>query len=272
MPATTQATHNGITITFTEEDHSYVDDRGEVYTSATTFLKRFFEPFDADKTAARMESQGRGDAEKLKAKWAAKGAVACDYGTRVHETAEAILLGSPVPHQPRNEKERAAFSLVRDFCHTSILANFEVVACELLVFSPDRLIAGTLDLLLRTPDHARYIICDWKSNEKIATQGFQGRKALYPIDHMQDCDFTKYTLQLNTYETLLLEEGHFGDDRPIPQIDKRLFWVKPDGSMVQPIAIDRIEGATDACLDKHRQESRSDEPDCGQKTGGRCTS
>lgn len=207
MPATSTAKFNNLTLTFTEADHKYIDDRGFEYTSVTTFLKRFFEPFNPDAVAARMAEQGKGDADELKAQWKAKGEAACDYGTRVHETAEAALRNEPPPHTPRTEKEKQAFRAVWEYSKKKILPHGKIIGPELMVFNPDWGLAGTIDLPVKLED-GTVMLLDWKTNESIPRTGFNDRKALDPVQHLQDCAWTKYCLQLNVYQQLLVSAGY----------------------------------------------------------------
>jgi ATP-dependent exoDNAse (exonuclease V) beta subunit len=203
MPADSQSTHLGTTVTFRDEGHTYRDDRGTPYVSVTTLLHRYAQPFDAPATAARMEAQGKGRAADLLASWDANRDEACDYGTRCHETAEAILQGLPLPHEPRDEKERTAFASIWEFCQDTILPAFDVIACELLVFHPDWYVAGTIDLPLREKETGTVWLADWKTNRQIRREGFKGSTMLWPVSHLPDCELSRYSLQLSTYEWIL---------------------------------------------------------------------
>jgi ATP-dependent exoDNAse (exonuclease V) beta subunit len=229
MPSSTSATHNSRTLTFTEAGHTYLDDRGLPYTSVTTLIHRYAQPFDAPAQAARMEAQGKGTAADLLAAWDAKRDASCDYGTRVHETAEAILQGLPPPHAPTSEKESAAFANVWDFINDKILPSFEVVGCEIMVFHPFWLIAGTIDLALRDKDGTIWI-CDWKTNAEIRAEGFRGQTMLSPVAHLPDCELSKYALQLATYQRILTEAEYLPRDTRFKRV---LFHISESG--VEPI-------------------------------------
>jgi hypothetical protein len=224
MPATTTAKFNDTTITFTEEGHTYRDDRGRNYQSVTTLLKNYFPVFDAQAAAARMQDQGRGDAAAFIEQWDAKREASCRYGTRVHETAEAALRGLPPPHRPESEKERSAFRAVWDYCVNSILPHGKVIGPELLVFHPHWLIAGTIDLHVRLPNGEVWLL-DWKTNATIDRVGFSGRTGLGPLEHLPDCNFSKYALQLCIYQQILINAGYL----PRSTVFRRaLLWLDPE--------------------------------------------
>jgi len=45
------------------------------------------------------------------------------------------------------------------------------------------------------------VMVDWKTNESINLAGYG--KMLEPFDHLEDCNFTHYVLQLNLYRQIL---------------------------------------------------------------------
>ena len=95
MPNSTKAKHPSgkVEITFTEDDHSYVDDFGIDYTSGTTLVKSAFEEFDAKKAAAIKSAKTGIPADQYIAEWKAAGERAAMEGTRAHENCERQILG-----------------------------------------------------------------------------------------------------------------------------------------------------------------------------------
>lgn len=261
MPATSQAEHNGRTVTFRESNHSYTDDRGHIYVSVTTLLKDFFEQFDANKNASRMESEGKGEASVLKKQWKQKCEAACRYGTRVHETAEAILAGEKPPHEPESEKERAAFRAVWHYCQDHFLndPDVKILGSEIMVASQKHYIAGTIDLAIKRGG-AVYLF-DWKTNEKIDGEGFRGAKAKHPISHLSDCNLTKYSLQLNVYEHILRAEEYITPDTVVK---KALLLVR--GGEVEPIVIPDLPTETRDVVDGGLDREFAYPPDGGEFT------
>ena len=244
MPATSTVTRKGTTLTFTESDHKYEDDRGQTYTSVTTFLHNFFEEFDEQATAARMEAQGKGVAPELIAAWHKNRDEACDYGTRTHETAEAALRGEAPPHQPRDERERLAFRAVWNYCKQKILPRGKVIGPELMVFAEHLGLAGTIDLPVKLPD-GTVCLLDWKTNKSIDREGFNGKMALGPISHLPDCNFIKYALQLNIYQQILLHAGYL----PWGTNFKRgLLWIVPGEDRVEFIPVPDLTAEALSCI------------------------
>ena len=68
-------------------------------------------------------------------------------------------------------------------------------------------IAGQIDLLVKKGN--KIIIGDWKTNKKIETKSFfdnkskSSAKMKYPLNHLDDCNYNHYTLQLSTYAWMI---------------------------------------------------------------------
>jgi len=249
MPATTKTTHRGHTITFTEADHTYIDDQGHHYTSVTTVAGRYLPMFDAPATAARMESQGRGNAADLQAQWKATADAACAFGTRCHAVAEDTLLARPQRNTPTTDRERSAFRAVWQFCTERLMVPaVQILGVEEVVFSPALYIAGTIDLLANI--NGTPWVLDWKTNEAIPREGFRGEMALPPVSDMPACAWTKYIIQLGLYERILREQGHV---HPLSQIRRGLLWVHdaPAGWTVDILEIPSATLATANILLDH---------------------
>jgi hypothetical protein len=218
MPATSTANHpSGASITFTESDHSYIDNLGHRYTSGTAVVKRCFAPFNAVEVSAAMARRDGTDAAEIRAAWKAKGAAACRLGTRVHEVCEDALLGRPPRNQPESERERLLMNA--GWAHAkAMLDDFDVLAVELIIFSPQWYVAGTVDILLRHKRSGTLFVADWKTNEKLRTEGYKGALGTGAAAALPDCEMSKYSLQLSIYEQVLRHEGYIAADAPVQRL------------------------------------------------------
>ena len=219
MPGTSRAKHpKGYVIDFFEDTHKYVstiDGQDISYISGTTFLHKFFRPFDADGEIARRCAAKEGcTVEEIKAKWAAAGREASTLGTKVHECCEDIELGKletelrNTPNNPKEEKMMAnAVKMAKRF-----YAGLDIIGVEKIVFSPSLKIAGTIDLIGRSKKDGTYVIIDHKTNKSIDLEDKWNKFALHPISHLHDMNSVVYGLQLNLYEYLLKREGYVPKD------------------------------------------------------------
>ena len=192
----------GIEITFSANDHRYTDDRGFTYDSVTRVVSDLFPPFDATGISERKAAREGVNAESLREEWKAKGDAACVFGTRVHETAEDSLLSRAPRHKPNNPRERAAFKLAWD-AGQMILSRSASVHPEAIIFDPESLTAGTVDLLATRRDSTGLVLGDWKTCVHIDSENKYGGRALAPFEHLHDCHLVRYGLQLGIYEYIL---------------------------------------------------------------------
>lgn len=215
MPQTTHTPHpkdSNLILTFTEEDHKYVDTLGRVYTSGTAMVHSQFEQFDAAAAAKRVAAKQGTTPEAVIAKWNTKRDYACNYGTRCHELAESYLTSqqSGEFHQAQDERELVSFETIR-LATRELAARFDLIACEKVLFSPDIKLAGTADLLMRARD-GTVLLLDWKTNEasKMSDDYFRMGRDL--CAQVPDNALSHYALQLSIYECMLRSEGHVEPD------------------------------------------------------------
>ena len=200
-------------ITFTEKDHSYVDEYGVSYTSVTTLVHNGFEKFDACVVAHRKSQKPGVPPEQYIKSWAENRDRAATDGTRMHENCEHQILGEfDKMHSPVDENERAEFRAAWMEVEKIRSAGFMYLEPEKLVFSPRFRVAGSIDLLCCKTDK-KFLLLDWKRVKKISRAGFQGKTGIeFPTRQLQDCNFIHYSLQLSIYEQILKMENYIPQD------------------------------------------------------------
>lgn len=225
---------SGMKIRFSSENHLYVDDLGRTYTSGTTFISRFFPVFDKVKTAEKCAAgvnpkyAGRKFQDILD-EWDAEGERGRNEGTNIHEYAESRFThtGAPTPLSRRcrsvfKHVERAANELKR---------YYQWIGSEVIVFDPETLLSGTIDLLMYHPGQNEILIFDWKQNKEISRSNpFQ--KGFTPVDHLEDTDMNHYALQLSFYEWLIKKGGYFPG---VTKFNRALIHVVETGHEIIPL-------------------------------------
>lgn len=83
------------------------------------------------------------------------------------------------------------------------------VYSEMILWLNDIKLAGAADIIyIETIDGIRYVdIDDYKTNKKVDTSGFMGAKMNYPVNHLEDCNFQHYELQMSLYCYMLELNG-----------------------------------------------------------------
>lgn len=130
---------------------------------------------------------------------------------------------------------------------------------EINVYNPYFLISGTIDILLVKNDE--FIIIDWKTNRKpilfnsgyyakdkdgIVTSNFVYKKnyMLYPLDYIEDCNGSHYTLQLSLYALMVslfgykckglilfhINDSYVKNKYGMPAIDKNGLYIKDESN------------------------------------------
>lgn len=206
---------------FIEESHKYIyfEDPELVFTSVTTVLKEYEDEFDAvaiskrcSKDKKKPEYYGR-DPKEIVAEWEAKGKVASEMGTRLHNLGEDYLNGVKTPEDiPDSPKTK----FVKPAVDKMLSNGYELALTELLVYDTDIKVCGQSDILLKKKYDGEwyYQIYDWKFlKEPIKKKSFYNRfKRTYkmmkgPFKHLQDCNWIHYSIQLSIYQTLSGDPG-----------------------------------------------------------------
>lgn len=193
-------------------EHVYIHKvTNKVYKSVTTILGLIEPEFKTEEIAEAIEHQ---KIEKKREQyigmskdqimnlWQQINDEANEYGTHIHELVETYLLKNKwyFPESDLDKKVLNEFNKM----------NFEVGReCypERVVFSEEYEIAGTIDLLVDVDDEY-FDIGDWKTNKEFNYYSKYKQCLKAPFEHLQDCEYVIYTLQVSVYALLYeMESG-----------------------------------------------------------------
>ena len=77
---------------------------------------------------------------------------------------------------------------------------------EMQVFSEELGLAGTIDLVVKGQNNTCTLI-DWKTNKQINKKSKYKKKGIHELTKdIEDCEYEKYSLQLNAYKLILEKE------------------------------------------------------------------
>ena len=203
---------------FNKEKHEYLLKTRKL-TPATTAAKEFYQEFDAEYHSRRIAERDGLTQEEVLEKWKKIGTDAANYGTDVHDFGEryvqAVYYAEYLDIVPRNKKEEAVISFWKN------LPSFLFpVATELRMYSEKYGIAGTLDFLLFDSITGKFIIGDYKTNEKLFDD--YNLSMLPPFEYMPNNNYNLYQIQLSLYQIMLEDAGYQVSGR-------QLIWLKSDG-------------------------------------------
>ena len=186
-------------IKLNEKDHVYelYDDPEFNFISSTTFLHKFFEPFDkhavADNLLKNVPKYKQYTKEGLLKEWEQSAII----GTQVHLEVENYILTKDHPTHP---KSKAGTKWVDG------VPPWLSLYPEKILYSTELGIAGMMDLLIYDSATDEYVIVDWKTNKKISKNSYKGKMGSKESSKdLEDCNFTKYSLQLSLYRYILEE-------------------------------------------------------------------
>lgn len=237
-------------IKFIEECHKYFIDEKE-YTPVSNIIKKYEQPFDEDlKSKNYAEKVGLTQEEVIKS-WRLINRKSTISGSRTHEFGESytnVMAGHPEliceankkqwdeEYQvllPTYPKEEAVVKFYNEM-------NFDPSKRLYVVGAEFRLstkymenvlpICGTADILFYEedqifPEDSGFVIGDWKTNKELEKEYTVKNdiRMKYPMTDFKDTALSHYTLQFNLYQKMFESVG-------LKIIDRRLIWLKDDGS------------------------------------------
>jgi len=184
-------------------EHVYIHrETGEKFTSVTKIISSIEEHFDANAVAMAISRQSDNRKQEkyvgmskddILLEWKRINDEANVYGTNVHELIETYLLKDKF-FFPKEDFDKAVIQAYKDL---NVDEGREVYP-ERIMFSQEYQLAGTADLMIDIDDEY-FDIGDWKTNKEFNYHSKYGKTLLAPFDHLQDCQYSVYSLQLSVY-------------------------------------------------------------------------
>jgi len=186
-------------ISLDRDNHIYKlnEDPNVDFKSVTTFIGDFFEEFDAQRIANKLVNNNMKYMHLTKEELLAQWKKAADYGTIVHAELEDFIL------EGKQAKEPKSIQGIEWLEKYKVKSNFDIYS-EVVVYSKELKIAGTIDLLLFDNETGKYNIMDWKTSKRINSKAFKNKKGNHEVTtNLDDCNFNHYALQLSLYRYIL---------------------------------------------------------------------
>lgn len=178
-------------ILFLEEPHEYWIDEVQ-YLSVTTFLKKYFEKFDAEFISNKIS---RGN-ELKKARLLYDWFISAPWGTYIHRLLELYCTGIPIDVNLIEPQVIEGIKLIEELKKE----GWVIAIPEMRVFHKESKLCGSPDLIMIHKDNPKLIkIVDHKTCNKIPNTGFCCKMCKDPIAYLDDCKEMHYQLQLSVY-------------------------------------------------------------------------
>ena len=232
-------------IAFVEETHKYFDvtDPEAVFTSVTTMIHSYTQPFDKEfwsayKALEKLLSKDAWNLEKrsllntkkfdkvlLEAhnidendfnreqqlvldEWDNENRKSCDRGTKIHADLENSFYSKKKDISLSKFEIGGKFECRKDYQALDLENGVYPEYLISRVSEDGKLrIAGQIDLLVKKGN--KIIIADWKTNKKIETKSYFNNKTKtsvkmkFPLNTLDDVNYWHYTLQLSTYAWMI---------------------------------------------------------------------
>ncbi len=169
--------------------HRYHDNSGNEYMSVSKLLKMIAEKFEDTHAYARATNE-------TKAEWKAIGKESADHGTRIHNALELFSDTGQILKEDEDLEE-----IIKSV--SAEYSEYHKSYNEVCLYNDKYKIAGTTDKICAISNRkdCEVDLADFKSNNRNGIQYFNKyKKRLYaPFDHLQDCNYVKYSFQLSIY-------------------------------------------------------------------------
>jgi ATP-dependent exoDNAse (exonuclease V) beta subunit len=195
-------------ISFDEGPHIYTINGDSSFTSVTTWVHGHFDKFDADKVIQNMMRSRNWcnnkyygmTANEIKKEWDKNRDEAALAGTNMHFDIECFYNNCY-----KDTNNSCEFDFFMNF-HNSIGSKMTPYRTEWMVYHEEYRLAGSIDMVFENPDGTLQIY-DWKRCKEIKKINAWNKFSTTPeLEDLPDTNFWHYTLQLNTYKTILEEK------------------------------------------------------------------
>lgn len=208
-------------ILYFDEPHIYVDtNTGEYLKSVTTLIKDYRHPFKRDYHINRLINSPTKEKyfgrtyQDVKDEWDKLRVLGTSSGSILHDYLEHLWSNKIYPLNYYRDDiiknlSEEEFKQFEDKCITltDYADKFKEEHPNIIPIKPELIVgndkyAGQIDLLAYDTAINEYILIDYKNDKKIGyTNQYQNFKK--PLTHLEDCEFNKYSLQVNLYRKLL---------------------------------------------------------------------
>tara|TARA_R100001163_G_C5060002_1_gene196741 strand:+ start:804 stop:1529 length:726 start_codon:yes stop_codon:yes gene_type:complete len=184
-----------VKIKFDEASHTYTHkETGNPFISVTTLLGEFKKPFDRDGHSMRVANREGVPQEMVLEMWENEKNKACERGTNIHKILEDYINFGEV------EDNYGWLCKSYDKAVERTIDSHKEVLSENLLYNEDYQVAGTADLIYEHKNE--FTIGDFKTNKKFRFSSPFGERLLSPVNHLHNCEFNLYGLQLSMYAYL----------------------------------------------------------------------
>jgi ATP-dependent exoDNAse (exonuclease V) beta subunit len=196
-------------ITFDEGPHIYTVHGEQGYTSVTTWNHSHFAEFDKDAILDGIFKKKKNEdpnykyynmsREQIEEIWEKNRIEASGAGTKTHYNIECFYNNIEV------DDDSIEYKYFKNFRNDHL--HLEAYRTEWCVYHEELKLSGSIDMVFQDTNTGDFMIYDWKRSKEISFENRYGQTAKTKcIRHMEDCNYSHYSLQLNVYRRILQEK------------------------------------------------------------------
>jgi len=204
-------------ITFLENNHKYLIDGKPTNTySVTGLLEKYKQPFEREKWLEKKAVENNTTKDVIAKEWLDKKNYGLSFGTIIHNYIENFYSNKVISFDHDhyiNLLGEKNYSVLREqiikvipqFNNFYDQNNFYLpIKTEFVVGDMDETkICGMVDVLMYNTKTNTYEIIDYKTNKEFNLCSRFNKKLLSPLNHLDDCEFNTYSLQINLYKYII---------------------------------------------------------------------
>lgn len=197
------------TVTLNEENHTYRDsiNPNRRFISVTTLIGKYEHEFDEDFYAEKIAQRDGTTKAVILAEWKCINEEANEYGTNLHKIMERYLLNQHKLYIPQGDFEKLVISAYQQLNITPDHKKLKPEYVMSYPFDELRGLAGMCDII-EDVDEMYFNIWDFKTNKKFNYVDQYKKWLKFPLDHLSQCQYNIYAVQLSIYAYLYeLETG-----------------------------------------------------------------
>ena len=204
-----------MTLIFEQETHKYTSDANTKWTSVTSLIAAYKEPFDAKKVAEKSSRNKNSKwygmkPEDIQAIWKAEADRSTTLGSWYHNQREQDLISCNTIE--RYGKELPIFKSIEEDGKKIAPSQklTDGIYPELMIYLQSASICGQADLVEIV--NGTVNVSDFKTSKKIDTSSYVNwegisKKMVKPLNHLDDCHLNHYSLQLSLYMYMILRHN-----------------------------------------------------------------
>jgi ATP-dependent exoDNAse (exonuclease V) beta subunit len=230
-------------VQFSEKDHSYKINGESAKYSVTKLLHKYQKEFPETIIATAVSKREGITVDDVLEKWSFQRDYANHKGTEFHLFVENFLMRKKCSidkdaivkffkDRPNFNSEDSVEKYYKDIAkmlkyflefYDWYKEDYHLIKSEFVVGDPRTKLVGTMDNLSFNKKTNELVIFDYKTNKKINKISKYKNKLLQPLQHLDDCEYNKYALQIWLYK-LILERN-----TPFSIGDSYILWFSGEG-------------------------------------------